>query len=107
MVADRSPKLWTVSAWPLAREYESGTRALGVTFQSCNFREQIGGFVFHSGLHRLVIAVRKFAGFVFEINVPQIFVDYFLALAQEDEQSFRRTDADIRRHPKNLHQHDD
>src|ERR1700730_8213006 len=39
-------------------------------------------FLFERGAHGLVVTVRHLAGFVFEIQIAQVLVDVFLALAE-------------------------
>src|SRR5208282_1429234 len=47
-----------------------------------------GGFFFERGAHGLIVRVRNLAGFVFEIQIAQVFVDGFLALAEVAEAGF-------------------
>lgn len=60
----------------------------GRLLQPRDFRHDRGGFFFERGAHRLIVRIGNLAGFVFEIQVAQVFVDGFLALAEIAETRF-------------------
>src|ERR1051326_3991077 len=51
-------------------------------FELLDFGQDGDGFVFQRGVHRVVIGVGHLAGLVIEVEVAQVFVDDFIALAQ-------------------------
>src|SRR5258708_29490890 len=56
--------------------------------QSRNLCHDRGCFLFERGAHGLIVRVRHLAGFVFEIQIAQVLVDRFLALAKIAEPRF-------------------
>src|ERR1039458_5966761 len=60
----------------------------GGLLQPCDLGHDGGGFFFEGGAHGLVIGIGDLAGFVFEIQVAQVLIDGFFALAEIAEARF-------------------
>ena len=57
-------------------------RLPGGLFQARDLRHDRGRFFFERRAHGLIVRVRNLAGLVFEIQIAQVLVDRFLALAE-------------------------
>ena len=61
-------------------------------FQAGDFGQDGGGFVLQGRFQRRVVGVGDLAGFVFEVEIAQVFVDGVFALAQIAGAGFLRTE---------------